>query len=66
MGADARGKTTLHRRVIREAVLAYRQDDWRHNTFKVRRVRNAVREALDGDEAQTDRILELVKNQREY
>jgi len=51
---------------VHEAVLAYRQDDWRHNTFKVRRVRNAVREALGGDEAQTDRILELVKNQREY
>lgn len=51
---------------VHEAVLTYRQDDWRHNTFKVRRVRNGIREALDGDETHTDRILELVKNQREY
>jgi type I restriction enzyme R subunit len=51
---------------VHEAVIAYRQDDWRHNTFKVRRVRIGIREALAGDDAETDRILELVKNQREY
>ena len=51
---------------VHEAIITYRQDDWRHNTFKVRRVRNGIREALDGDETLTDQILELVKYQREY
>jgi len=33
---------------IHAAVLANRQDDWRGNTFKVRRVRNAIRGVLLG------------------
>ncbi|MBE2254340.1 MAG: type I restriction endonuclease subunit R [Myxococcus sp.] len=42
------------------------QDGWRTNTFKVKKVRNAIKAALDGDEATTDRILELVKKNDEY
>jgi type I restriction enzyme R subunit len=33
------------------AVRAKRQDDWRNNPFKVKKVRNAIREALLGDVA---------------
>jgi hypothetical protein len=32
----------------------------------VKKVRNAIKAALDGDEATTDRILELVKKNDEY
>ncbi len=42
------------------------QDGWRTNTFKVRRVRNAISAALNGDAETTERILELVKNNDEY
>jgi type I restriction enzyme R subunit len=42
------------------------QDSWRTNTFKVRRVRNAISAALNGDAETTERILELVKNNDEY
>jgi type I restriction enzyme R subunit len=48
------------------AVRASRQDDWRGNTFKVKKVRLAVKAALNGDEELTDRVLEMVKNQHEY
>jgi len=51
---------------IDQAVRGARQDDWRGNTFKVRKVRLAVKAVLDGDEGLTDRVLELVKNQHEY
>jgi len=51
---------------VHEAVLVCRQDDWRHNNFKVKKVRIGIRAALDGDESLTERVLELVKNQREY
>jgi type I restriction enzyme R subunit len=51
---------------LNEAVHASRQDDWRSNPFKVRKVRNAIRAVLKDDEATADRILELVKNQNEY
>jgi type I restriction enzyme R subunit len=37
---------------IDAAVRASRQDDWRSNQFKVRRVRNAIRAALDATGAQ--------------
>jgi type I restriction enzyme R subunit len=42
------------------------QDGWRTNTFKVRRVRNAINTALSGDAEGTERILELVKRNDEY
>ena len=47
-------------------VRASLQDGWRTNTFKVKKVRNAIKAALGGDEATTDRILELVKKNDEY
>ena len=36
---------------IDAAVRASRQDDWRSNQFKVRRVRNAIRAALEATKA---------------
>ena len=51
---------------VHEAALESRQDDWRNNVIKTRRVRTALKTALDGDEIRTDAILELVKNQYEY
>ena len=48
------------------AVLTSRQDDWRNNAMKVRKVRLAIKAALSGDEALTETILELVKNQHGY
>jgi type I restriction enzyme R subunit len=51
---------------VHETVYANRQDDWRNNSFKVKRVRNAIKAALKDDESATERVLELVKNQNEY
>lgn len=64
------------------AVLANRQDDWRNNPFKVRKVRLALKEVLDAtghDAAELageyhsgaaqkalDKLLELVTSQRDY
>jgi type I restriction enzyme R subunit len=48
------------------AVRASRQDDWRNNTFKVKKVKIALKGVLQGDEVLTERVLELVKNQNEY
>lgn len=50
---------------VHDAVISNKQDDWRHNTFKTRMVRFAIRDVLQ-DEDETDRALELVRNQQEY
>jgi len=50
---------------VDSAVRSSKQDDWEHNTFKTKKVRFAIRAVLT-DEQLTDRILELVKNQKEY
>jgi type I restriction enzyme R subunit len=49
-------------RVVRES----RQDDWRSNSFKVKKIRLAIKAMLGDDEALTEQVLELVKNQNEY
>ena len=51
---------------IHAAVLASKQDDWRSNTFKIKKVRFAIKNILKNDEALTETVLELVKNQHEY
>jgi type I restriction enzyme R subunit len=52
---------------VDRAVRESRQDDWRgNNSFKVKRVRLAIKAVLEGDEALTEQILELVTNQDEY
>ena len=50
---------------VDQAVRSNRQDDWRNNKFKLKRVKLAIRGVL-GDDEQLDVILELVKNQNEY
>ena len=48
-----------------QEILNVRQDNWRGNIFKERRVRYVIQSHIS-DEAETERIFELVKNQREY
>jgi type I restriction enzyme, R subunit len=50
---------------IDAAVLATREDDWRGHRIKERAVRYAIQELIP-DEADAERIFELVKNQRDY
>ena len=47
------------------AVFANRQDDWRNNTFKLRKVRLGVKSVL-GDDERTDKIMEIVEARHEY
>ncbi|MBN1454056.1 MAG: type I restriction endonuclease subunit R [Anaerolineales bacterium] len=46
-------------------ILATRKDDWRGHTIKEREIRYLIQEYVS-DPAEVERILELVKNQREY
>ena len=61
--ADPRAAAAL---ALDEAVRRVRKADWRGNRIKEREVRNAVRRALGGDDALTERIFEIVQAQREY
>ncbi|SOE81032.1 type I site-specific deoxyribonuclease, HsdR family [Caballeronia arationis] len=49
-----------------KAIFAARQDDWRNNSVKVRKVRNAIKSVLGDDDALIDKILNIVKSQNEY
>jgi len=51
---------------VDEAILAVKLEDWRNNMFKKRLVRRAIKGALGGNEALTDKIFEIVLNQHEY
>jgi type I restriction enzyme R subunit len=51
---------------VDEAVQGSRMDDWRGNAIKMKKVRLAIKAALHDDEALTNQILEIVKNQNEY
>ena len=48
------------------AVVASRQDDWRSNAFKVKKVKLAIRDVLRDDDSLADQVLQLVMNQHEY
>ncbi len=63
---DNLGKDEAIALAVDQAVRTSRQDDWRTNPFKVKRVRNAIRVPLKDDEGLTEKILELVRNQHEY
>jgi len=43
-----------------------RQDDWRNNFFKLKKLKNAIKAALQDDELLTAKILELVQEQHDY
>lgn len=51
---------------VDQAVRSNRQDGWRNNPFKVKKVKLAIKSALQDDESLAEKILELVKNQHEY
>ncbi|NDE91709.1 MAG: restriction endonuclease subunit R, partial [Alphaproteobacteria bacterium] len=51
---------------IDEAVRRTKKDDWKNNPIKKKEVRSAISKELNGDDALTDKIFELVLNQREY
>jgi len=63
---DNLGKDEALALTVDEAVKTSRQDDWRSNPFKVKKVKNAIKAVLNDDEETAARILELVKNQHEY
>jgi type I restriction enzyme R subunit len=48
------------------AVRESRQDDWRGNKVKVKKVRNAVKAALGGDEAKVDKMMPIIEKHIEY
>jgi hypothetical protein len=51
---------------VDKAILASRQDGWRSNPFKIKKVKLAIRASLNGNETPSDKILELAKSQIEY
>jgi type I restriction enzyme R subunit len=51
---------------VDNAVKENMQDGWRDNSIKVKKVKNAIRAALDHHCARTDAILDLVKKQHDY
>ena len=63
---DNLGKDEVLALAVDEAVRSSRQDDWRSNTFKVKKVKLAIKSALKENEPPTEQVLELVKNQNEY
>ena len=63
---DNLGKDEALALAVDRAVRDSRQDDWRGNPFKVKKVRLAIKAALSGDEARSDQVLELVKHQHDY
>ena len=50
---------------VDNAVYESLTDDWLNNLMKLRKVENAIKKILK-DDSETDRILEVVKNQVEY
>ncbi|MDO8723024.1 MAG: HsdR family type I site-specific deoxyribonuclease [Syntrophales bacterium] len=63
---DNLGKNEALAHEVDHAVRENRQDDWRGNSFKVKKVKLAIKPVLQDDEELTLKILELVKNQHEY
>ncbi|MDI6739913.1 MAG: type I restriction endonuclease subunit R [Candidatus Edwardsbacteria bacterium] len=62
---DNLGQNTELALALDTEILATRQDDWRGHLIKERQVRYAIQKYIE-DEAEAERIFELVKNQREY
>jgi len=63
---DNLGEDETKALAVDRAVQTGRQDGWRDNAFKVKKVRLAIKAALGNDEDLVERILELVTNQDEY
>jgi len=63
---DNLGKNEALALAVDNAIHENRQDDWRSNPFKVKKVKLAIKSMLQDDEELTEKTLELVKNQHEY
>jgi len=63
---DNLGNDAVAAKAVHDAVLANRQDEWRGNPVKVKKVKYAIKRALKNDEANTDKILAIVEKQNEY
>jgi type I restriction enzyme R subunit len=63
---DNLGKDETLALAVDHAIHENRQDDWRSNPFKVKKVKLAIKPLLCNDEELTEKTLELVKNQHEY
>ncbi|MGA2608108.1 MAG: HsdR family type I site-specific deoxyribonuclease [Terriglobia bacterium] len=65
---DNLGKDEALALAVDVAMRASKQDDWRSNAVKVKKVMLAIKRALEESESQADvkAVLELVKNQNEY
>ena len=62
---DNLGKSEELALALDAEILATRKDDWRGHVIKEREIRYIIRKYVP-DEAEAERIFELVKNQREY
>lgn len=63
---DNLGKDEERAMAVHEAIQQSRQDDWRANAFKIKKMRLAIKSVIEGDEDLVDAMLELAKNQDEY
>jgi type I restriction enzyme R subunit len=63
---DNLGKDQTLALSVDHAIRASRQDDWRNNPFKIKKVRLAIKAVLKNDDELTASTLEIVKNQNEY
>jgi type I restriction enzyme R subunit len=63
---DNLGKDEMLALAVDNSIRANRQDDWRNNPFKIRKVRIGIKAVLRNNEELTTKTLELVKNQNEY
>lgn len=63
---DNLGRDELLAVAVDNAVKENMQDGWRDNIIKVKKVKNAIKAALDQQERRADEILELVKKQHDY
>jgi type I restriction enzyme, R subunit len=63
---DNLDKDAVLAEVVNTAVKESMQDGWRDNPIKVKKVKNAIKVALDQQEARAEEILELVKKQHDY
>ena len=51
---------------VDKAIKKSRQDDWRNNPVKVKKVKIAIRKALGNGDELVEQVLELAKNQNDY
>jgi type I restriction enzyme R subunit len=63
---DNLGKDEPLALAVDAAVRENRQDEWRDNVFKIKKVRNAIKAVLQDKHEITEQVLELVKQQNEY